>query len=106
MQSWLKDFSSDCSFSKVALERLLLTWVPGWHYFYLPSLEPDVETRVHPARNISESNPLVDSILEERNGPVASIVQDANTGRCLFALAAVAEDGPRLEPVLVDTDKF
>lgn len=61
---------------------------------------------MHPTGNIGERDTLIYPILEERDCPVASIVEDANSGRHLFALAPVAEDSARLKPVLINADKF
>ena len=97
---WLQDFS------EVALEGLLLARVFRGQNFYFAFLEPDVKARLHAARNIRESDALVDTVFEERDGSVASIIQDAKPGGHFLAFAAVAENSARLQPVLVDTYKF
>ena len=61
---------------------------------------------MHAAGDVSEGNSLVDPVLEEGDCPVAGIVQDAESGRWLLALAPVAEDGPGLEAVLIDADEL
>ena len=88
--------------SEVALERLLLTWVLGRQYFYLTRLEPNVQTWVHPASNIRKGDSLVNTVLEERDRAVASVIQDAQPCSHLLALAAISKDSARLEAVLVD----
>ena len=61
---------------------------------------------MHPTSNVRKGNTLVDSILEERYGAVASVVQDAQSRCHLLALAAISKDGARLKAVFVDRDEF
>ena len=92
--------------SEVTLEWLLLTGVLGWEDLDLPRLEPHVQTRVHPTRNIREGHALVYAILEERDRPIACVVENAQPGCHLFTLTPVAKDRARLQAVFVDGDKF
>lgn len=46
---------------------------------YFSTLEPHIETWVHTAHDIGEGNALIDSILEEGNRSVSSIVLDPDS---------------------------
>ena len=58
---------------------------------------------MHAARDVREGDALVDAILEEGDGAVASVVEDAQTRASFLTLASVAEDCSRLQAVLVNT---
>ena len=61
---------------------------------------------MHPTSDVRECDALVYSVFEERDCPISRIIEDAEACGSLFALAAVAENGARLQPILVDADQF
>lgn len=82
--------------SEVAFEWLFLARVFRREYFDFTLLEPDVETRLHAARNIREGYSLIYAVFKKRDCAVASVVQDAESSSHLFAFATVAEDSAGL----------
>ena len=57
---------------------------------------------MHPTGDIGEGDALIDPVLEEGDGSVASVVQDTEPSGHLLALTPVSKDCARLEPILVN----